>query len=42
MWSPGDTWIRVMAATWPVLMVFAGLVMLLSRDVKGDSNTFRR
>jgi hypothetical protein len=42
MWSPGDTWIRVMAATWPVLMVFAGVVMLLSRDVKGDSNTFRR
>ena len=42
IWSPGDTWIRVVSAAWPALMVFAGLVMLLSRDATSDSNTRRK
>jgi hypothetical protein len=32
IFSPGDTWIRVLSALLPALMVFAGLVMLLSRN----------
>jgi hypothetical protein len=42
MWSPGDTWIRVTAATWPALMIFAGVVMLLSRNPESDSKTRRK
>jgi hypothetical protein len=37
IWSPGETWLRVAAAAWPALMVFAGLVMLLSPDENGES-----
>jgi hypothetical protein len=36
-WSREDVWIRIVSAVPPALFIFAGLVMLVSANAKGDS-----
>jgi hypothetical protein len=35
--SSADAWMKIVTGPLPALMVFAGLVMLLSKDAKDDS-----